>query len=368
MIKSNDVYTALSFAGEVHDMVRAGRSGSLIEYTRATRVEPMALVDMRCTQLPYMEEVMHAGLNIFTAYYLQAVALTVDVGDVNVLKVLDRLNPNRSLTEAAAGGRWAASAKADLESRSVGGLESTDSAASDFIGLPFPSQLSQESGLSDAVKMVNQDSNLSVGKMIEVNVESQQQKASFPVQVRLHANTIRPDIMVDTLVNDKGYRGIKERIHQWRSGEIEFFRDLILASDLIEKHKRNMLEDASGYYRSKTQASRKGFLASILSGNPSVATASSIFVMTTETAKELERKMRGRLSNFRDREKMLKEMLGMMIFVVDPDWEQITIYHRSIENATEVSVKEIRRGNKNGKGPDIAEILEAFRSSKSPTL
>jgi hypothetical protein len=58
----------------------------------------------------------------------------------------------------------------------------------------------------------------------------------------------------------------------------------------------------------------------------------------------------------------------MMMFIVDPDWEQVTIYHHSIDEPTEASIREIQRSNKSKGGTDIAEILNAFRQSKSPTI
>lgn len=366
-MNTNDVVTALDVAGQIADIARNARSGSLIEYTRATRVEPSVLLDMRCAQLPYIEDVLNNGLNMFAGYYLQAVSLAVNVGSVNVIKTLDKLNPNRD----------------PLSSMSLQSMESFKH------GLPFPGQPSLEAfgdsikgaheevygkggneGVStrDAMKQFNESSNLSVGKLIDVNIESEGQKASIPVSVRLRVSTIRPDIMTHTLALDSKKVSRKERFHQWRSGQIEFWNDLVLAQDLIQKHRKNLMNDESGYYKTRTSSKRRNTLSALVSGEISVATASSIFVLTKETAKELEREIRGRLKDFKVREKLFEETYAMMMFIVDPDWEQITVYHRSISEPTEASIREIQRSNKSKGGPDIAEILNAFRQSKSPTI
>lgn len=368
MFESKAAETALQFAAQVPDLLRAGRSGSLIEYTRPTRVEPVCLVDMRAAQLPYIEDVLNAGLNIFSGYYLQAVSLAINVGSVDVLKTLDKLNPNRDPLEAAdraARDRWSGEAFNH--------------------GLPFPGQddggilaslearaeeMSQEADgpSSQAIASINENANLSVGKLLDVKVKSDGQEATFPVAVRLMVSTIRPDVMAHTLSLGSKDTSIKERWHGWRSGQLRFWKDLVLAQDLIDEHRKNLVEDASGYYQSQTTRRNKNFISGVLSRNPSVATASSIMVMTSDTAKDLEREGRVRLKNFKDREKIFKDTYAMMFFVIDPDWEQVTIYHRSIEEPSEISIREIQRTNKRGGGPDIMEILNAFRQAKSPTL
>lgn len=351
-MKVKDVYTALDVASDVGEVIRSSQTDSLVEYTRSTRVEPMVLLDTRAAQLPYIEDVLNNGLNIFAGYYLQAVSLAVDVGSVNVVRLLDRLNPNRNPVDTFA---------------------NSFSRESFKHGLPFPGQsMSQEargdqSDFSQGIKMVNESTNLSVGKMIDVNIQSGGQKSSIPVAIRLRVNTIRPDVLTHTLSLDSKDTTAKERWHQWRSGQIEFFKDLVMAQDLIDQHKNNMIKDKSGYYKSRSRQKRSNAISALL-GGMSVATASSIFVMTKETSKELESNLRGRLSKFKTREKLFKETYAMMIFVVDPDWEQLTIYHRSIESPTEASIREIQRSNRSKNGPDIMEILNAFRESKSPTI
>lgn len=359
MLNGKKELTPLELVNQITELTRAGRSGSLIEYTRATRVEPIALIDRRAALLPDTEDVLNSLLNIFAGYYLQAVALSVNVGSVDVLKLLEKLNPNRDPLEAASNGRW---------SQMATSMES--------MALPFPNQpvghdvYSQENAttqLSGQARMINENGNLSVGKLIEVGIESDGKKATFPVMIRMIANTIEPDTLSHILSLGSEDNSFKERYHKWRSGQINFIRDLIMCQDLIDKHKRALMSDKSGYYRSKMDNRRKNSLSAILSGNPSVATASSIFVLTTETIKDLERSLRGRIRDFKTREKLFAESYGMMMAVIDPDFEMVTIYHRSIEQETQVSLKELKRSNSR-KGPDILDILKAFQQNTSPTF
>lgn len=359
----NKNITALEFTSEISDLIRAGRSGSLIEYTKATRVEPITLIDQRAVNLPYIDDVLSAGLNIFCGYYLQAVALSVNIGNVNVLKLLDKLNPNRDPIESAASGRWAEMAAGSLEGFGSSLPFSDDEAD------PYSQEATTNVNAKDAgnIKLLNENANLSIGKLIDVNVESDGAKASFPVNVRLMSNIISPETLVNIMSLGAADKSFKERYHKWRSGQIHFIRDLIMCQDLIDAHKKALMKDKSGQYKSRMKSRSKNKLSAILSGNPSVATASSIFVITEETAKELESAIRGKLKKFATREKLFNDTSAMMMFVIDEEWEQVTIYHRSIESATTVSVKELQRKG-NGKGPDILDVLTAFQKSTSPTL
>lgn len=346
---------------------------SLVDYTRPARVEPVTLIDSRAAQLPYIDETLHTALNIFAGYYLQAVSLTANVGRVNVLRVLDQLSPERNPIATFA-------------------MESNEDPLQQTFSDQIPEGYSQENVLTNrfgntygeveegqggdgstdigrGIKEIREKTELSVGKLIEVTIKSEGQSATIPISVRLRSSQVRSDILAHTLSMGKTGDTWKERYHKWRAGQLRFVKDVILAQDLIDEHKKNLIEDDSGYYQSKVITDRKNKIAAVLSGQLSVGTASSIYILTTDTAREIERAIRGKLSRYNDRQKIFKDTYGMLMFVIDPDWEQVTIYHRSIEEPTEVSIREIQRSHsRGGSGPDINEILNAFRQSRSPSL
>lgn len=393
--------TALDLVAKLPDMVRAMKSGSLIEYTQPTRVEPIVLIDDKVIGLPYAHDVLQSLCSLFSGYYLQAVALSVNVGRVDVIRMLDRLNPKRDVfnngVNAVTNG---VAAYASLESvRSYAfklpvpgeglgiesfGLESvtvkkTGRNINEIIDEAVDKSLkkrklgNQKPGntgttdLENAVKTVTELSNLSVGKLLEVEIESNGHKAVFPVAVRMICNGIKSQDLTHILSVGSKITSAKERFHAWRSGQLEFIRDLVLCQDLIDEHKKTLMRDKSGVYAEILKRRKGNGLSAILSGNPSVATASSLIVMTQATAKELERAVGGRLKDFRTREKIFKETYSMIMVVIDPQWEHITFYHRSIDLPSEYSVKEIQSSNKS-KGPDVAEILKAYQMGNSPSI
>lgn len=373
----NDIVTGLNMASKLTDTMRAAKSGSLIEYTQPTRVEPIVLMDEKCTSLPYAGDIMQSLTSLFSGYYLQAIALSVNVGAVDVIRLLDKLNPKRNVADNVING----------VSNGVATVVSMESVEAYRFRLPVPGRsdglgtlnaslesigdddapITTASPGRDTVKMLGELTNLSVGKMLEVQIESEGNRATFPINVRLVCSGIGSKELVHILSVGSKNISVKERFHAWRAGQLEFVRDLLLCQDLIDAHKKTLAKDPTGLYEEIRKRRAGNSVSAIFSGQPSVATASNIIVMSATSAKELERTVGGRLKDFRTREKIFKETYCMILCVVDPDWEMVTFYHRSLATPTELSVKELAVSNK-GKGPDVAEILKAYQLGNSPSI
>jgi hypothetical protein len=328
---------------------------------------------------------MQTLTSIFSGYYLQAVALSVNIGKIDVINLLDRVNPNRSLDDNALKGLSNLALRAGLESaesyrytlpipgQPLGlehykdcGLEASIYDALD----PMQPEAAEGEGSvlrtgRDAVKIAQDVSNLAVGKLLEVEIESEGHRAVFPIAVRLIVTAAPPNAIVHILSLGNQNTSVKERWHAWRAGQLAFVRDLVLCQDLIDAHKAGLLNDQSGIYSASLKRRRSNGISAILSGQPSVATASNILVFSDVTRKELERAIGGRLKDFRTREKVFKATYGMIMVVVDPEWENVTIYHRSIEIPTELSAGDLKFP-KGGKGPDVGEILKAYTLGQAP--
>ena len=72
-------------------------SGSLTEISKSARVEPFTIIssDLMVGQ-DYMHDVLDSVLSVFSAYYLQAIALDTEIEGVKVGKYLDKFSPSRS--------------------------------------------------------------------------------------------------------------------------------------------------------------------------------------------------------------------------------------------------------------------------------
>lgn len=389
---------AIETAAKIAQRLGTLQDGSLTDFARQTRVEPIVLVDQRAVHLPYMPDVMQSLVSIFSGYYLQAVALSVNVGAVDTLRLLDKLNPRRngsSNTSDLLGATGRTIYNVATESHSnllhensykfklpvpggTPGLEAISlppvngaaaaTAANKASTTDKPADGPKSSFGRDSIGSIGDAVNLSMGKMLEVHIESNGQKATFPITVRLMANPIASEALLHILSVGNKMTSASDRFHAWRAGELSLIRDLILCQDLIDQHRKTLANDKSGIYADILARRRGNNTAAILSGDVSMATASNICVLTDASATELERRMHGaRLKDFHTREKVFKETYMMLMVVVHPEWEQVTIYHRGLDVATRLSVKDIKASNK-GNGPDVAEILKAYQLGNSPSL
>lgn len=385
--------------------------GSLNEYTKALRVEPIVLIDQSVESLPYTEDILKTCLTMFSAYYLQAVALSVNIGKVDVAKMFDHLNPERrggwisneslrfgvesfSLVDPAtyAGGlprlrfetpsmervtgddideakiiydagralNSRVNIKLDTEKGELQITSKSADLAKDSVEPVLTGQRVDKKGYE-----VLEKPDLVVGNILDVHIESDGHKAVIPITVRLLPSVIRSEVLVHILSKNERNLSLKERWHELRAGQIQFWRDLVLCQDLIDEHKATLVKDKSGQYQEILNRRQKNRGAAFKSGKQSVADASNIVIMSNASAVKFEAACGGRLKDFRTRERVFEETYLMLMVVIDPEWEQATIYHRGISLPTNISVKAMRQNNKKG-GVDVSEVLKAYQLGNSP--
>jgi hypothetical protein len=381
----------LSVIRKITDLWAGAKAESLIDYTQVARVEPIVLIDADCLYLDALSDVQQSLLSIFAGYYLQAVAISTTVGNIEVRHHLDKLNPRRSPTDSAAntmGWLLAAEAYNDrlpipddprfaLESVALEAKHSSTSGKTPeemrkerherelSRGVSSPTGMSYDRETTSELKEL---ANLSVGKMLNVEITDGKHTAMIPIAIRLMASSLPSASLVHILsINGQNLNTAKERYHAWRSGRLEFVKDLILCQDLIDAHRKELMHDAQGTYTGILKRNRANQLSTIVSGNPSVAKASNIVIVSNDTLADLELHLDGKISDFKTREKVLKETSLMIFCVIDKQWERCTFYYRGINGATEVGVKDLKNANK-GSGPNISDILKAYQIGNSPSL
>ena len=102
----------VTYKGTVGDPV------SLADISKIARVEPITLISSNLSGTPELYNVLHGVLNIYAAYYLQAVQiLSAQLSDVRILKILDQTNPDRDLKTLLTSGYTAYESYADIRTR-----------------------------------------------------------------------------------------------------------------------------------------------------------------------------------------------------------------------------------------------------------
>lgn len=432
----------ISVFRRIADLWRGGVSDSLIDYTQVARVEPIVLIDADCLYLESLPEVQQSLLSIFAGYYLQAVAISANVGKVNVMHHLDKLNPRRNPGDSAANTMgWLLAQESykdrlpvpgdsrnvaledinddrfqfekDKFHRQFNDVSATDREKIDNDLMKHNANLANakdsdqkkldmewtkyldtlndkernyalalkefnlkndsvygksETGFGrDTMKDLKELANLSVGKMFSVEITDGLHKASMPVSIRLLASTLPSASLNKILTIGHQDNSMKERFHGWKSGRLEFVRDLICCQDLIDQHRKDLMHDKDGIYTNIIQRNSRNVMSTLLSGNPSVATASNLVIMSNDTVSELELHLDGKFKDFNTREKVFKAGYLMIVAVINKEWDRVTFYHRGLRDTTEVSVRDLKASNK-GNGADVGDILSAYRMASAPSL
>lgn len=400
---------------------QSARHGSLVEATQTMRVQPLCVIDHTLSTSPILEPLNQNLLNLFSAYYLQAVARDNVIGKVSVFRRLDKLNPNRSKAESVLNnaaiilngmeGYYDTSLpclpkltnthveREVIKSATESLVYSMEAVLVD--GQPIQSTNSEEvsprtgpkpwqrigQAIADDINGVNKDgkptnekasalssgdtkelTQLAVGKILNVTFNEGNNSLTVPVAIRLMTSLMLPNALVRLLNFGSRERDLtlKERWHAYKSGKIEFWRDFILAKDLKKQRVKDITADKDRVYQKIQARLLDNAAAGAMSANPSLANMSNIIIINKPTLQELESVLGGKFSNFNLRERVFNNTGIMLFAVVDNDSQRVKIYHQSIEECTDVSFNEINRGSK--KDTDITDLLNVFLQGGAPRL
>lgn len=348
----------------------AGKPLSLADVSKISRVEPITIISKDLAGLKDLYNILHGVLNIYTSYYLQAVSiLSADLVDVKILKILDRVNPDRDL-------RTFLTARTNYESFAVNTLSLKNSK------YKLPSISTESNDLDESVNELTttvdkietfEKLGLAVGKVIDIKFtlrsddSKDKQVISMPVVVRLDSILLDNYVINSILtVNDKDIT-FSSRLKDALAGRISFIKDFILASDLIKNQKKALFKDTTGTYNAILKRINNSRLYSALTGNVSLGAISSVFVISENSENEIVKKFGSGLSSTKIRNMIFDSISAMMIVVVDREWERVNIYVRDIDGYSQNSFEDFKSmTDKNNN--TISEIFKAFTLGNAPSF
>ncbi len=220
----------------------------------------------------------------------------------------------------------------------------------------------------DALATIDELSNLSTGKTLEVNFERNGNRASVPVTIRLAVTDTDSTSMRSILSANAINQTFGERFRRVRNGELTMVKDLFLCHDIIAESRRARIRDKSGFYEHMMRHQSKNLLSGIFSLKPSINNASAVLVVSEETAKSASLELGGPFSKFSVREKVFKATAAMLIFVVDTKWDTVTIYHRGIDSSNTITSRDLQRKKGKGGGSQVSDIINAYQAGSAPII
>ena len=159
---------------------------------------------------------------------------------------------------------------------------------------------------------------------------------------------------------------MKERWYGWRAGRLGVL-DLLTVRDVLGKHREALMKDRDAVYSQIVSRENSNKARGLFSGQPSLATASNLAIISSDTADIIEQKLHGRMRDLRTRNVMFENTNLMILAIVDKMSERVTFYYRGMHESTTVSDKALRSSNKGG-GSDVMDIMKAFIAGSSPNI
>lgn len=362
----------VTYKGTVGDPV------SLADISKIARVEPITLISSNLTGTKELYNILHGVLNIYAAFYLQAVhILSAQLSDVRILKILDKTNPDRDMKTLLTSGYTA------YESLNVKTLSLENCKYKlPMIGSDKPSFSMESIFDEDAANTLSSSTHkletfeklgTAVGKVMEVKftVRGNDSKLSddvtIPVVVKLDNMVIPSDVIDQILTANADEITLGSRFKDAISGRIGFIKDFILCSDLIKTQKKTMIKDPTGYYNQLMKRINNSRMYSALSGNISLAGVSSIVVISEEDESHIQKQIGGKLTNEHTREIIFNNTSAMMVVVVDKEWERVSIYVKDIDGFSQNSFDAFKSMSDKGNN-NIADIIKAFSLNNAPSF
>lgn len=367
-------------------LLQTQQRGSIARGIAAAQVNPITLVDSTLKYDERLNDSLHVFVNLYAAIYLQSVALSnTTVGGTQIIKRLEKLNPTNSTL-----GLGLEDIYEDITGEAPGIVsqilpegEVFDLPSMESLKLPLPrfSMESMQGGsqpagrgsdevlASGAIKEALKDvPELAVGKMFSVELKSDGETHSIPVSIRLATTVASQASLVKAMQNRfSGVETALERKVRYKSGSITGFMDRLLCRDLVREHYKNLIADKDGVYAKLSPEKSKSYMKALLTGEVSVAQASNILLISSDTASRIEGLTGGKFHDKNFRNRMLEATGIMLLGVIDAMDDSITVYVDNLDNEQLISGRNLSKTSKKD-GPDVNEVLRMLVEGRGSLL
>lgn len=362
--------STLEMFSNLPNFLRSAGSKSLLEYTAASRIEPMCMIEAGLWTKPYMSDVLQSVTSMFSSMYLAAVSLSTVIDGVTVAGRLDQFSPNRKVSSSLAD--------------TIGSLVAVEQYK---FGLPPISKVAAEGVFFDKLigkdgtdekitvgqttvrenlNILRENNNLSVGKTFNVEFSINGERGSATVTCRLNTIPTPSNAMVNIMEGSAPDMSTKDRAYKVKAGELHWLWDMLGCADLLDKRRKAILNDPTGIYMKTIQQQRRNSMAGWLSGKPSVAQASHIAIISEETRLDIERSMVIRMDRAKERARLFENSALLVIYVINDNYDQVTAYFRTIDEHSVFSLSAMKNAVKGG--VDVKQMMDMVLGNRAPTF
>lgn len=358
---------------------------SLADLSKLAEVEAITVIDNSLTVYDSTTDVLKYLNSLLAGWYLSSAAILTDTGRIKTVQLLERLNPAKSPSFAVANSILSAGvasmASSEIEvgadvkplsflpttSTSLEAATNLPSTGSAKVNGDKDTERTTKFGASNATDLTTVQ-NLSVGQRVTLSISDGKASKDISVGIRLITVPVQYNLLKTIMGWSEKDNRLKSRISAWRAGELSFWRDLVLMRDIFTERRRILMNDKSDLLTSLLGRQRNSMVHSVLTLTPSVGTMSSMMVISSDSVRQIEREvLNGRLSNFATRQRVMAATGLMVLAVVDPMSELVTVYVHTQALPSEFSIKQMKSASKGGSS-DLGEIIKLMNQNQMPNF
>nr|DAK28494.1 MAG TPA: hypothetical protein [Caudoviricetes sp.] len=388
------------------------RAKSLSQYSTDLQLRPVFAIEKEILNDEKIDVLMQAGLANYAGFYIVALSIDNTINGVRVGKMVGKYSPNRDAvgsaldllgeniasvsredfkvdipeydkptlstlgfksgmrsipslpdaylkqlelrTEAVYATREEAQAEADKinASNAKEKTEQPDAKAAPV----YPSTKVAEQAMRDEI---NKLQSLAIGRILTVTVSRDKQSADINMVLKPELKSLRSNLLIDVANLSNKPTSMRDRfIAYFKRGTIASMLDYLVCLDLIQAHRRALVQDTAGYYEKVHDRIVNNKVAALLTGEFSVGTVANTWIISDTTALRLQAAIGGKLDNYTIRNKFMEKSGVMTLIVYNPDHQRVYIYNHGIEDVTDIGINYlIKKSESKSFDMDIFKML-----------
>lgn len=368
------------------------RAKSLSQYSTDLQLRPVFAIEKEILNDEKIDVLMQAGLANYAGFYIVALSIDNTINGVRVGKMVGKYSPNRDAvgsaldllgeniasvsredfkvdipeydrptlstlgfksglrsipslpeaylkqlelrTEAAYATREEAQAEAD-KINAANAKEKAEQPEAKAAPV-YPSTKVAEQAMRDEI---NKLQSLAIGRILTVTVSRDKQSADINMVLKPELKSLRSNLLIDVANLSNKPTSMRDRfIAYFKRGTIASMLDYLVCLDLIQAHRRALVQDTAGYYEKVHDRIVNNKVAALLTGEFSVGTVANTWIISDTTALRLQASIGGKLDNYAIRNKFMEKSGVMTLIVYNPDHQRVYIYNHGIEDVTDIGI------------------------------
>nr|DAN19351.1 MAG TPA: hypothetical protein [Caudoviricetes sp.] len=368
------------------------RAKSLSQYSTDLQLRPVFAIEKEILNDEKIDVLMQAGLANYAGFYIVALSIDNTINGVRVGKMVGKYSPNRDAVGSALdllGENIASVSREDfkvdipeydrptlstlgfksgmrsipslpeaylkqleLRTEAVYATREEAQAEADKINAAnakekveqpeakqtpvYPSTKVAEQAMRDEI---NKLQSLAIGRILTVTVSRDKQSADINMVLKPELKSLRSNLLIDVANLSNKPTSMRDRfIAYFKRGTIASMLDYLVCLDLIQAHRRALVQDTAGYYEKVHDRIVNNKVAALLTGEFSVGTVANTWIISDTTALRLQASIGGKLDNYTIRNKFMEKSGVMTLIVYNPDHQRVYIYNHGIEDVTDIGI------------------------------